>query len=186
MLPQTKCISLLHHILYSLERILYFSIVMLKSLLRTNVRYLSQDIALRSAYSLPRTPRPVATEVVDLKLLKFDSIGQEYLYAICRINNIPFLVTRGDRIILPYKIKNHEVGDVLNLNNVTTIGSRNFTFNREEGIPKSAYRLTATLAEITREPKYYVYKKKPRCRRLKTVEVEPFQTHLVIDQFKLT
>lgn len=94
-------------------------------------------------------------------------------------------MTKGDKIILPYKIKGHEVGDRLNLGNVTSIGSRNFTYNKAEGIDQSAFQLTATLAEITKEPKYYVYKKKQRCRRIKTVEVEPFQTHLVIDELKL-
>ncbi|WPK24491.1 hypothetical protein PUMCH_001765 [Australozyma saopauloensis] len=158
---------------------------MLKSIFKTNVRALSQASVMRSAYSLPKPVAPVSTEVPDLKLLKFDSNGQKDLYAIAKINNIPFLVTKGDKIVLPYKIKNHDVGEKLNLNNVVTIGSRNFTYNKQDGIPASAFQLTATLTEITKEPKYYVYKKKPRCRRLKTVEVEPFQTHLTIDEFKL-
>lgn len=121
-----------------------------------------------------------------MRLLKFDSNGQQDLYAVGRIHNIPYLVTKGDKLVLPYKIRHHEVGDVLRLTNVTTIGSRNFTYNRAEGIPQEAFELTATLTEITKEPKWYVYKKKPRCRRLKTVEVEPFQTHMVIDELKLT
>lgn len=162
---------------------------MFKALLRTNTRALSQSAVYRSAYTLPNkkipTATPLATETPDLKLLKFDSQGQKDLYAICKINNIPYLVTKGDKLVLPYKIKNHDVGDVLSLNYVTTIGSRNFTYNRAEGIPQDAFKLTATLTEITKEPKWYVYKKKPRCRRLKTVEVEPFQTHLVIDELKL-
>lgn len=165
---------------------------MFLTLFKTSLRSLSHSNIARSAYSIPKPVVPAAAvksaakEVTNLNFLKFDSNGLNDLYAICRIYNIPFLVTKGDRIILPYKIKNHEVGDVLKLGNVTTIGSRNFTYNRSEGIPQSEFKLTATLTEITKEPKYYVYKKKPRCRRLKTVEVEPFQTHLVIDELKLS
>lgn len=162
---------------------------MFKTLLKTNTRALSQSAVPLSAYTLPhriaKPATPLATETPDLKLLKFDSHGQNDLYAICKINNIPYLVTKGDRLVLPYKIKNHDVGDILSLNYVTTIGSRNFTYNKAEGIPQEAFKLTATLTEITKEPKWYVYKKKPRCRRLKTVEVEPFQTHLIIDELKL-
>lgn len=136
--------------------------------------------------SLAAPLREARRAVPDLAPLKFDSRGSADLYAICKIHNMPYLVTKGDRIVLPYKIRNHEVGDVLKLTNVTTIGSRNYTFNSEETIPEDKYQLTATLAEITREPKYQVYKKKQRCRRLKTLDVEPFQTHLVINELKLT
>lgn len=185
---------------YSTEELFFKNLVlssilpqtMFTSIFKTNLRNLSHSSIARSAYSIPKPVIPVsaikkpAQEVQNLNFLKFDSNGLNDLYAICRIYNIPFLVTKGDKIILPYKIKNHEVGDVLKLGNVTTIGSRNFTYNKKDGIPQSEFKLTATLTEITKEPKYYVYKKKPRCRRLKTVEVEPFQTHLVIDELKLS
>lgn len=117
-------------------------------------------------------------------LLRLDSAALRHLYAVCKIHNMPYLVTRGDRIVLPYKMQG-AVGDVLTLDNVTTLGSRNYTYHRDEGIPTSEYELTATLAEITREPLWHVYKKKQRCRRLKTVPVEPFQTHLVISELRL-
>lgn len=139
-----------------------------------------------AASSSPAGPiKTGQTPVADLTPLKFDSNGSRDLYAICKIHNMPYLVTKGDRIVLPYRIRNHNVGDVLNLDTVTTLGLRNFTFNNDKGIPQAAFSLTATLAEITREPKYNVYKKRPRNRRLKTVEVEPFQTHLVISELKL-
>lgn len=149
---------------------------MFKSMLRGSTRLLSQTAYLRNS---------AAKSFPDLTPLKMDSNGSSELYAICKIHNMPYMVSKGDRLILPYKMKNLKVGDVLKLNNVTSIGSRNFTFNDENGIPEQAFELTATLAEITREPKYQVYKKKQRCRRLKTVDVEPYQTHLVISELKV-
>lgn len=148
---------------------------MFKSTIR-GTRLLSYTSLLRNA---------VSRNLPDLAALKFDSNASNDLYAVCKIHNIPYMVTKGDRLILPYKVKNHEVGDVFKLNNVVTIGSRNFTYNDNQGIPEGTYELSATLAEITKEPKYQVYKKKQRCRRLKTVDVEPFQTHLVIKELKL-
>lgn len=150
---------------------------MFRSAFKSSARLFSNSVSLRNAVA--------QSKIADLTPLKFDSNGCSELYAVCKIHNIPYMVTKGDKLILPYKIKNHKVGDVLKLNKVTTIGSRNFTYNDDNGIPESAYELTATLAEITREPKYQVYKKKQRCRRLKTVDVEPFQTHLVINELKL-
>ncbi|KAF7581881.1 Ribosomal prokaryotic L21 family protein [Clavispora lusitaniae] len=149
---------------------------MFKTIVTGSTRLLSHAAPLRTS---------AAKAVPDLAPLKFDSNGSSSLYAICKIHNMPYLVSKGDRLVLPYKMKNVKVGDVLKLNNVTSIGSRNFTFNDDNGIPESAFELTATLAEITREPKYQVYKKKQRCRRLKTVDVEPYQTHLVISELKL-
>ncbi|CAI7349959.1 CRE_collapsed_G0028610.mRNA.1.CDS.1 [Saccharomyces cerevisiae] len=48
------------------------------------------------------------------------------LYAIFKIHNRPYLVTEGDRVILPFKLKQAEVGDILNMTDVTTLGSRNY------------------------------------------------------------
>lgn len=147
-----------------------------------NTLRLASTRLLSSSAQLRQT---VAKTVPDLVPLKVDSNGSSDLYAICKIHNLPYLVAKGDRIVLPYKMKNLKVGDILKLDNVVTIGSRNFTYNANEGIPTTKFELTATLAEITREPKYQVFKKKQRCRRLKTVDVEPYQTHLVINELKL-
>lgn len=150
---------------------------MFRAVAKTGLRLFSRSAPLRAAEVAPK---------VDLTPLKLDSNGCSDLYAIFKIHNIPYMVTKGDTVILPYRMKNQKIGDVLDLNNVTTIGSRNFTYTNEKGIPKQIYELRATLAEITREPKYQVFKKRQRCRRLKTVDVEPYQTHLVISELKLT
>lgn len=121
-----------------------------------------------------------------LKNLKFDSIASNNLYAVLRLHNIPYLVTKGDKIILPTKMKGVQVGDQLDINKVTTLGTTNFTYNDESGINNDLYTLKANVVEITREPYYEVYRKKQRCRRLKTFPVENFQTVLMIDELRLT
>lgn len=121
----------------------------------------------------------------DLSLLKFDSNGSNNLYAIFKLYNIPYLVTKGDKVVLPYKLKNAEAGDKLIVNNVTTIGSPNFTYSDNKGIKQDFYELTAKVIEITKEPYYEVYRTKPRCRRVKTFGVQPYQTILMISELKL-
>ncbi|KAK6455368.1 mitochondrial ribosomal protein, large subunit [Scheffersomyces xylosifermentans] len=140
--------------------------------------------ATNSGSSAPIAAVPNALKA-DLTSLKLNSNGSKDLYAVFRLHNMPYLVTKGDKVYLPFKLKNAEVGDSVVLNDVTTIGSPDFTYNKEEGISEELYELKASVVEITREPYYEVYRKKQRCRRLKTFPVEPFQTVLMINELKL-
>lgn len=141
---------------------------------------------LRSIFTPIRTQvRTLASRVPDLTPLKLDSNGSRDLYAVFRIHNMPYLVTKGDTVVLPYKLKNAEVGDSLVLNDVTELGSPEYTFKNNDGISPELYQLRAKVTEITREPYYEVYRKKQRCRRLKTFKVENHQTMLTIDELKL-
>ncbi|CAH2355006.1 54S ribosomal protein L49, mitochondrial [[Candida] railenensis] len=124
--------------------------------------------------------------VPDLVPLKLDSIGSQSLYSVISIYNKKYLVTKGDKIILPFKLKDAEVGDSLIFNQVLTLGSPQYTYHDAKGIPQEAYNIQAKVVEITREPYYEVIRKKQRCRRGKTIPVEPYQTHLMINELKLT
>lgn len=121
----------------------------------------------------------------DLTPLKLNSNGSNHLYAVFKMHNMPYMVTKGDKVYLPFKLKNAQIGDSLVLNDVVTIGSPDYTFNDENGINPELYELKASVTEITREPYYEVYRKKQRCRRLKTFPVEPHQTVLTINELKL-
>jgi hypothetical protein len=95
------------------------------------------------------------------------------------------MVTKGDKVYLPFKLNKAAVGDTLVLNDVVTLGSPDYTCNDDSGIDSSLFDLKASVTEITREPYYEVYRKKQRCRRLKTFPVEPYQTVLTINELKL-
>lgn len=71
------------------------------------------------------------------------------LYAIFKIHNRPYLVTEGDRVILPFKLKQAEVGDILNMTDVTTLGSRNYKLVGHP-INTSLYTLKATVVGKTK------------------------------------
>lgn len=122
----------------------------------------------------------------DLTAMKLDSNGSKDLYAVFRLHNMPYLVTKGDTVVLPFKLKNAEVGDDLKLNDVTTLGSPEYTYRDNNGVSPELYQLQAKVTEITKEPYYEVYRKKQRCRRLKTFGVQPYQTMITINELKLT
>ncbi|CUM66544.1 uncharacterized protein PRCAT00004213001 [Priceomyces carsonii] len=125
------------------------------------------------------------TTFPDLTAMKLDSNGSKDLYAVFKLHNIPFLVSKGDKVVLPYKLKNVEVGDLLVLKQITTLGSPEITYNDENGISDELYEINANVVEITREPYYEVYRKKQRCRRKKTFPVQNFQTILRISELRL-
>lgn len=120
-----------------------------------------------------------------LQLLKFNAAATN-LYAVFRLHNMPYLVTKGDRVVLPFKLKGAEVGDQLRLSDIITVGSPEYTYNDNKGVPKEWVDLRANVVEITKEPYYEVYRKKQRCRRHKTFPVQPYQTILMINELKLT
>jgi len=123
--------------------------------------------------------------LADLSRLKLNSNGSNHLYAIFKLHNMPYMVTKGDKVYLPFKLNKAAVGDTLVLNDVVTLGSPDYTYNDDNGIDSSLFDLKASVTEITREPYYEVYRKKQRCRRLKTFPVEPYQTVLTINELKL-
>ncbi|KAG7660435.1 uncharacterized protein J8A68_006061 [[Candida] subhashii] len=138
-----------------------------------------------SASSATSTPINTIQSKPDLSALKLSSNGSKDLYAIFRLHNLPYLVTKGDKVYLPYKLKGADFGDELDLNDVTTLGSPTYTYTEKSGIPQELFKLRAKITEVTREPLYLTVKKKQRCRRKKTYENEHFQTVLTISELKL-
>lgn len=106
------------------------------------------------------------------------------LYAIFRIHNRPFLVTKGDTVVLPFHMKNVKLGDKLKLTDVTTIGSRDYKMI-DYPIDPSLYTLTAKVIELTRKPLVAREKTKRRQRRVRTVKTKQMITILRIDDLKL-
>ena len=96
--------------------------------------------------SVTSTSAPTPSlQTVDTTPLKLSN----ELYAEFRVHGRPYVVTEGDRVILPYKVKNAEVGDTLNLTDVRAIGSRNYKLVAEPIAPE-LYTLKATVIEKTK------------------------------------
>jgi len=106
------------------------------------------------------------------------------LYAVVRVHGNPFLVTEGDIMNLPYHLKTAEVGDVLNFSDVTTIGTRNFTYNDEPIDPK-LFSIKAVVIEKTKTPMRIREVTKRRNRKVRHAISKPHKTRLRVTEIKL-
>ncbi|KAH3900672.1 mitochondrial 54S ribosomal protein bL21m SCDLUD_003670 [Saccharomycodes ludwigii] len=117
---------------------------------------------------------------VNLKSLKLSN----ELYAIFKIHNRPYLVTEGDKVILPFKMKNVEIGDILQLNDVVTIGSRNYKLV-DYPIASNLYSLKAVVLEKTKRPMRIREVTKQRNRKVRHAMNKADLTILRITELKI-
>ncbi|ODV94961.1 hypothetical protein PACTADRAFT_50799 [Pachysolen tannophilus NRRL Y-2460] len=116
----------------------------------------------------------------DLSPLKFE----QDLYVTLRIHNRPYLVTLGDKVVLPFKLKHAEIGDVLKFNDVTSIGSRNYTVTGDP-IDPSLFSIKAVVIEKTKNPMYTKEITKRRQRHVRHVNVKHDITILRISELSI-
>ncbi|KAJ2785677.1 hypothetical protein H4R18_000368 [Coemansia javaensis] len=86
---------------------------------------------------------------------------QQKYYATVVIKGRPFTVTQNDIIIMD-RIRELELGDSLALNQVTELGSRDYTIKGQPYIDPSLYRIEATVIEHADGKQFTVTKKKRR------------------------
>lgn len=122
----------------------------------------------------------VSIKQADLTPLKLEGD----IYAVIKVHNNPFLVTEGDKVILPYNLKHAQVGDVLDFHHVTTLGSRNYTFT-DEVIDPSLYTIKAVVLEKTKLPMRVTKVTKRRNRKVRHAISKPERTILRITELKL-
>ncbi|QLG74778.1 hypothetical protein HG535_0H01040 [Zygotorulaspora mrakii] len=106
------------------------------------------------------------------------------LYAILRVHNRPYLLTLGDKLVLPFKLKQAEVGDVLDFNDVTTVGSRNYKLV-DDPIDPSLFSLKAVVLEKTKRAFQVREVTKRRNRKVRHAKSKGDLTVLRISELKL-
>lgn len=129
-----------------------------------------------------KSPEAKALSIPDLTPLKYE----EKLYATIKIHEIPYLVTEGDVVILPFRMKHAEVGDELQFTDIVTLGSRDYTYNVNEGMDKSAVSIKGVVLEKTKSPMYVKEITKRRNRHVRHVQVKHDLTKIRISELKLT
>jgi len=108
------------------------------------------------------------------------------LYAQLEIFTYKYLVTAGDRVELPYLLKDTQVGDTIRFNKLTQLGSRDHTIEGSPYIDQSLFTCEARVLEKTKQPMKFMEKTKKRQRRVKTVKSKPDVTVLRITKLELT
>jgi len=103
-------------------------------------------------------------------------------YITIHIHKFPFLVTPGDRIQLPFLLKDAKVGDVLRLTHASVIGSRDYTLKGSPFIDPNLFECRATVVEETAEPMRVKVKTKRRQRKTKKVHSKHKYTVLRVSE----
>ncbi|KAK4127174.1 hypothetical protein N657DRAFT_641117 [Parathielavia appendiculata] len=106
-------------------------------------------------------------------------------YITIHIHGVPYLVTEGDSVRLPFKMPGVEPGDVLRLNRATVLGSRDFTLKGAPYVDERLFECRAVVMGTESEPMRVKIKKKRRCRRTKTVKSKHRFTMLRISELKI-
>ncbi|KAK9239386.1 ribosomal protein L21-like protein [Lipomyces kononenkoae] len=103
------------------------------------------------------------------------------LYATIRIHKNSFLVTVGDVVTLPYRLKDVEIGDILRLTQIETLGSRQFTWKGDPFVDERCV-VKARVVENTKEPMRVKIRTKQRNRRVKHIKSKHPYTVLTISE----
>ncbi|KAH0608993.1 uncharacterized protein H6S33_001221 [Morchella sextelata] len=121
------------------------------------------------------TPHPTLALLTALK-------AQPSQYITIHIHKFPFLVTVGDLVRLPFRLKDAAVGDSLRITHASVLGSRDYTLKGSPYIDPALFECRARVVEETSEPMRVKEKTKRRNRRIKKVKSKHRYTVLRISE----
>ncbi|KAL1839848.1 hypothetical protein VTJ49DRAFT_1079 [Mycothermus thermophilus] len=111
-------------------------------------------------------PRPLSPTVRALLPILAAQPGH---YIRIHIHGRPFLVTEGDSLRLPFRLRGVQTGDVLRLDKASVLGSRDLTLKGAPYVDERLFTCRAVVTGVEAEPMRVMIKKKQRCRRKKHV-----------------
>lgn len=98
-------------------------------------------------------------------------------YAIAEIAGRPYLITQNDKVILN-RLKDVKVGDVLKLDKVRELGSKDYAIKGDPYVNEAFFDITATVIEHPKSKMIKIVKKKRRKNYKRTITHK--QTHTVL------
>jgi len=106
-------------------------------------------------------------------------------YITIHIHGVPYLVTRGDHVRLPFRMPGVVPGDVLRLTRASVLGSRDLTLRGTPYVDERLFECKATVLGVEAEPMREKVKTKRRNRKTKTVKSKHKYTILGISDLKI-
>jgi large subunit ribosomal protein L21 len=106
-------------------------------------------------------------------------------YIVAHIHAKPYLLTAGDTLRLPFHMPKVKPGDVLRLNRVSSIGSRDYTMRGTPYVDERLFECRATVVGVEAEPMRFIEKTKRRNRRVKTVKSKHRFTLLKVGELRI-
>lgn len=107
------------------------------------------------------------------------------LYATVHIHDRKFLVSEGDEILLPVRLRDAEVGDELSFDKISSIGSRDHTLTGAPLIDPAHFKIKGVVIEKTREKRRINERTQRRIRHVRHVVVKNCITVIRISEISL-
>lgn len=79
-------------------------------------------------------------------------LANNHIFAKVHMHNNAYLVTKGDVMRLPYRFKGLKVGDVIDFEHVSQLGSRDYIFQGDKYISKDHFNIKGVVTALTAEP----------------------------------
>ncbi|KAI0022318.1 ribosomal protein L21-like protein [Xylariomycetidae sp. FL0641] len=111
--------------------------------------------------------------------------AQPRQYITVHIHGVPYLVTPGDAVRLPFLMHGVLPGDVLRLDRASVLGSRDYTLKGAPYIDPALFECRAVVTGVDTEPLRVVVKTKRRNRRAQRVKSKHRFTTLRISEVKV-
>ncbi|KAF9006016.1 ribosomal protein L21-like protein [Cyathus striatus] len=146
------------------------------SALLASLRRLAPSRALHTA---THPPAPTTTAAA-LELIR----SQPSQYIVADFVGTKYILTPRDLLTVP-RLRDVKVGDVLTLDAIHELGSREYTLRGNPTIPPSRVKVQATVVEHTKGEMEYIFKKKRRKGYRKTIQHKQPYTRLRIGEIEI-
>ncbi|KAG0290097.1 hypothetical protein BGZ96_006452 [Linnemannia gamsii] len=153
---------------------------------RTNSAVTASAVRLFSATSTATQATPTSstaspsTPSSELSLLR----NQLRYYAVAEIKNRPYLITKNDIIVLD-RLKDVKLGDVIELNQIKELGSKDYAIQGAPYVSSEYYSIKATVIEQPKGKIVETFKKKRRKHFQRRYHIKPLHTLLRVSELEV-
>ncbi|KAG0048108.1 hypothetical protein BGZ83_006902 [Gryganskiella cystojenkinii] len=105
-------------------------------------------------------------------------------YAVAEIKNRPYLITKNDIIVLD-RLKDVKLGDVIELNQIKELGSKDYAIQGQPYVSPEYYSIKATVIEQPKGKIVETFKKKRRKHFQRRYHIKPLHTLLRVSELEV-
>lgn len=105
-------------------------------------------------------------------------------YAVAEIKNRPYLITKNDIIVLD-RLKDVKLGDVIELNQIKELGSKDYAIQGKPYVSPEYYSIKATVIEQPKGKIIETFKKKRRKHFQRRYHIKPLHTLLRVSELEV-
>ncbi|KAG0204869.1 hypothetical protein BGX31_003086 [Mortierella sp. GBA43] len=110
--------------------------------------------------------------------------SQNRYYAVAEIKNRPYLITKNDIIVLD-RLSDVNLGDVIELNQIKELGSKDYAIKGHPYISPEYYTIKATVIEQPKGKIVETIKKKRRKHFKRRYHIKPLHTLLRVSELEV-